>query len=118
MYLGKQPEGQFKVENIICRVVKKIIKPILKTSRNVKLENYLASVPLAKDLKFNHNITIIGPLRKNKEAIPFHLSNIKEKESVLILYVPQKTWKKNVLLLSTMHDGDVLDEEPGDQVKP
>lgn len=40
------------------------------------------------------------------------------KESVLVSYVPQRKKKKNVLLLSTMHDDDAIDEDIGDQVEP
>lgn len=127
IYAGQQPDGPYKLDNRAASVVKRIITPILNTGRNVTMDNYFTSVPLAQDLVTNHRTTIVGTLRKNKREIPPELLDIKvrpphssmfafSKKNVLVSYVPRKG--KNVLLLSTMHDDDAIDPESGSQTKP
>lgn len=83
------------------------------------------------DLWANHRLSVLGTLRKNKVEIPPELIITKgigrpvfssmfaygnpPNKSVLCSYVPKRG--KNVLLLSTMHDGDDIDPE-SDTYKP
>ena len=75
----------------------------------------------------SHQITLGGTLRKNKRQIPpefLDLRNRGEKtslfgfrsDSTLLSYVPKK--KKNVLILSTLHNNNKIDEETGSARKP
>lgn len=92
-------------------------------------DNYFTSIPLADELIANHRTTIVGTLRKNKRQIPpcFLITKDRDKPStmfgfgekkVLISYVPNKQQKKVVLLLSTLHDDNKIDETTGAAEKP
>lgn len=130
IYAGKQPPGPFQKDNSAACVVKRLIEPIDKSGRNITMDNYFTSVPLANELYANHRLTIVGTLRKNKREIPPEFTNIKSRalqstmfaygqhtnNSLLCSYVPKKN--KNVLMLSTMHRDDYIDPDSGDLKKP
>ncbi|KAB0805145.1 hypothetical protein PPYR_02115, partial [Photinus pyralis] len=128
VYVGNQPDGPFKVDNSAAAVVKKLIQPISGTGRNVTCDNWFTSIPLALELLQKHNLTLVGTLRKNKREIPeFFSAKIKEqrintsmfgftKNMTLASYKPKQN--KIVLLLSTMHSADEIDQETGDACKP
>ncbi|CAI6369859.1 unnamed protein product [Macrosiphum euphorbiae] len=130
IYAGKQPPGPFQKDNSAACVVKRLIEPIDKSGRNITMDNYFTSVPLANELYANHRLTIVGTLRKNKREIPPEFTNIKSSplqstmfaygqhtnNSLLCSYVPKKN--KNVLMLSTMHRDDHIDPDSGDLKKP
>jgi hypothetical protein len=74
----------------------------------------------------NHRLTIVGTMKKNKRKIPSSFLNIRNREikssrfgyqekCTLVSYVPKT--RKNVLLLSTLHDGKIGDTT-GDTKKP
>ncbi|KAB0803248.1 hypothetical protein PPYR_00218 [Photinus pyralis] len=102
--------------------------PISGTGRNVTCDNWFTSIPLALELLQKHNLTLVGTLRKNKREIPeFFSAKIKErrintsmfgftKDMTLVSYKPKQN--KIVLLLSTMHYADEIDQETGDACKP
>lgn len=124
IYAGKQPDGPFQLNNSASAVVKRIANPILNTGRNITMDNYFTSVPLAKEL-LDKKTTIVGTLRKNKREIPPIFINVKpvpssmfgfRKDTVLLSYKPKP--QKNVLMLSTFHSGDYIDLESGEQQKP
>ncbi|XP_050065449.1 piggyBac transposable element-derived protein 4-like [Aphis gossypii] len=113
VYVGTQPDGPYKCENNPASVVKRLIAPISKTGRNITMDNWYNSIPLAIDLLKNHNTTVVGTLRKNKREIPLCFLETKkrqlnstmfgyDKDILLTSYVPKKN--KNVLLISTMHE--------------
>ncbi|KAJ4449518.1 hypothetical protein ANN_00918 [Periplaneta americana] len=111
-YLGKniapanQPLADF--------FVKALTRSVYGTNRNITMDNWFTSIPLASELlKTPYNLTIVGTLRKNKREIPPELLNHKtrkvgtsmicfDQEKTLVSY---KTKPNNVvLLLSTTHD--------------
>lgn len=133
IYAGKQPQGPyFTAGNDAYSVVKRLIKPIDQSGRNVTMDNYFTSIPLMNDLYTNHRLTIVGTIRKNKPQLPQELLSIKERPRgssmfafgklpnmcTVVSYIPNKTQKKNVLLASTMHSDDEIDPDSGDSFKP
>uniref|UniRef100_A0A1B6LLL4 PiggyBac transposable element-derived protein domain-containing protein n=1 Tax=Graphocephala atropunctata TaxID=36148 RepID=A0A1B6LLL4_9HEMI len=133
IYTGKQPQGPyFTIENNASSVVKRMIKPIDKSGRNVTIDNYFTSVPLLNDLYTNHRLTVVGTIRKNKKELPQELLCLKSRpkgssmfafprppnKCTIVSYIPDKKTKKNVLLASTMHLDDEIDPDSGDAQKP
>uniref|UniRef100_A0A1B6M803 PiggyBac transposable element-derived protein domain-containing protein n=1 Tax=Graphocephala atropunctata TaxID=36148 RepID=A0A1B6M803_9HEMI len=130
VYPAQQPQGPFFLSNDASSVVKRLIQPIVNTGRNVTTDNYFTSVLLANELFANHRLTIVGTIRKNKPQIPPELCDIRNRpvkssffvfgkppnKCLLTSYVPKRG--KNVLLLSTMHKDDRIDEDSGDLLKP
>lgn len=130
VYAGKQPDGPYKVSNDAQSVVLRLIKHCSGTGRNITADNYFSSVPLANTLVDNHRLTFVGTLRKNKREIPpifidkkmrgVHSSmfawGVDSNKRMLTSYVPKKN--KNVLMLSTFHKDDDIDQESGDLQKP
>nr|XP_022907721.1 piggyBac transposable element-derived protein 4-like [Onthophagus taurus] len=95
--------------------VKELTKSVHGSNRNVTMDNWFTSVPLADELlKDPYKLTILGTLRKNKKEIPTELLNVKGRNpnTSMFCYVRQKTLlsympkrQKIVLLLSTLHEG-------------
>lgn len=85
-------------------------------------------MPLAKDLLENHLTTIVGTLKSNKKQIPPCFLNKKKRRNIcssqfaftyectLVSYVPKKN--RNVLLLSTLHNSQEIDQETSMKLKP
>ena len=126
VYVGSQPDGAYKASNSPCDVVERLCSGIFGTGRNITLDNWFTSYDLAQKM-LSHQITLVGTLRKNKRQIPpefLDLRNRGEKtslfgfrsDSTLLSYVPKK--KKNVLILSTLHNNNKIDEETGSARKP
>ncbi|KAJ8933680.1 hypothetical protein NQ314_013868 [Rhamnusium bicolor] len=128
IYVGKQPEGPYEQNISSPALVKRLIQSIAKTWRNVTGDNFFVSVPLAEDLLTQeYQTTLVGTLRKNKREIPPLFVQTKDRaipssifrfgmKCLLVSYVPKKN--KNVLLLSTMHEEDIIDENTDDMYKP
>jgi len=128
IYVGKQPEGPFVVDNSAFSVVKRLTLPIQNSGRNVTTDNWFTSIPLMEYL-LSRNITTVGTIRKNKKEIPPEFINPKNRKNntsifgfsdkaTLVSYVPKKG--KVVTLLSSMHvgkDSDSIDETTGDKRK-
>ncbi|KAJ8974963.1 hypothetical protein NQ317_008254 [Molorchus minor] len=102
------------------------IAPILNTGRNITMDNYFISVPLAQDL-LAVRTTIVATLRKNKKEIPLIFLDWKnrpapssmfgfQKDAILVSY--KRKPNKNVLLLSTFHSGDINDPQSRETQKP
>lgn len=70
IYAGKQPIGPFLQNNSGASVVKRMIKPIAKTGRNITIVNWFTSVPLAVELLKDYKTTMVGTLKINKREIP------------------------------------------------
>lgn len=126
IYAGVQPEGQFKVSNRPEDIVKRLMKPLFKSGRNLTTDNWYTSYPLAKYL-LKEKITLVGTVRKDKREIPTNFKIPKrrplhtslfgfQKDATLVSYIPKKG--RCVVLLSTMHTDDAIDSESGDKKKP
>lgn len=72
-------------------------------------------------------LSFVGTLKKNKWQIPLAFKDVSlrtvnsslfgfRKEGTLVSYVPKKN--KNVLLISSMHYADSIDQDTGEQAKP
>ncbi|XP_030752697.1 piggyBac transposable element-derived protein 4-like [Sitophilus oryzae] len=121
MYCGKQTDGPYVVSNKPTDIVKRLIDRLKNTNRNLTMDNYYTSYPLAQYLLEN-GITILGTMKKNKVEIPAEFLPHKArkvgsslfgfKDNITIVsHVPKKN--KAVILLSTMHDAREVDPETG-----
>jgi len=119
-YIGRQP-GQEKQVHVGESVVLELLKPFYGSNRNVTMDNFFTSVPLAKNLQ-TKNLTLIGTLRKNKPEIPMEFLSNKTREIgsslfgfednlTLVSFVPKKN--KAVLLLSSKHHDNQVDNKTG-----
>lgn len=121
VYLGRQP-GQQREIGQGARVVKDLTSPWRRSGRNVTVDNFFTSVPLAEDL-LNDGLTYVGTIRSNKPHLPDEMkANRREQYSsmfgfhnqlTLVSYIPAKG--KAVLALSTMHHDNSVG---GDKQKP
>ena len=123
IYPGKQTADA-------ASVVKRLISTIDKSGRNITVDNYFTSIPLANDLLVNHKLTMVGTLRKNKQEIPGEFLNVKDrptcstmfafgkddKNCLLVSYIPKKN--KNVLMLSFLHNEGIIDPTSIEAKKP
>jgi Transposase IS4 len=109
MYLGKEPGKTTK--NIGAGVVHRLSEPWKNTGRNIVMDNFFTSIPLAQQLLVEKT-TIIGTLKKNKVEIPAEIKQAKGRVKfssifcfndflTMVSYAPQKN--KIVTLLSTAH---------------
>lgn len=119
VYCGKQPEGPYSQSNSPQHIVQRLVEPYRGKNRNLTCDNWYTSYPLAK-LLLENKITMVGTLRKNKREIPPELLPYKtrpvnssifafQKDITLVSHCPKKN--KCVILLSTMHASDDVDEE-------
>lgn len=126
-YVGLQPEGPYRVKNDPASIVIRLIEPISGTGRNLTCDNWFTSFDLIKNLLENHNTTYVGTVRKNKRELPPEFVNTKPRPVIssvfgfknnitIVSYVPKKY--KNVVLASSMHHTDDIDESSGDKCKP
>lgn len=127
VYVGTQPEGPFRHENSAEAIVRRLVTPVRGTNRNITGDNWFSSISLAKKLLREEKLTYLGTLRKNKCEVPpqFLPNKTREEKSTLFgfeedctlaSYVPKKN--RAVLLISTMHHDDAIDQETGDDKKP
>ncbi|KAJ8866822.1 hypothetical protein PR048_032683 [Dryococelus australis] len=116
----------YKVDNAESNVAKRVATAILNTGKNITVDNYFKSIPLAKEL-LEQKTTIVETLRQNKKDIPtLFLDTIIRppcssvfgfsKSGVLASYISQRN--KNMSVLSTMHSDEKIDEETGEKRKP
>ncbi|XP_060846007.1 piggyBac transposable element-derived protein 4-like [Rhopalosiphum padi] len=90
VYVGTQPDGPFKCDNSPSSIVKRLISPISKTGCNITMDNWYNSIPLANELLKNHNLTVMGTLRKNKREIPPVFLETKKREVNSTVWI----WKR------------------------
>lgn len=118
MYAGVQPDGPYFLSNKPADVVMRLVEDLKGTGRNITMDNWFSSIPLAFELLRN-KLTMIGTIRKNKKEIPLEFTNTRSRpvqssmfafkdHCTLVSYVPKKY--KNILLISTMHHDDEVDE--------
>lgn len=121
VYVGEQPEGPFRKDNSGKSIVERLSEHIYESGRNITVDNWFTSLPLAKSLK-EKRLSILGTIRKNKKELPldFVVRGSRPIGSsmfgfgeycTLLSYLPKKN--KNILLISSMHRDDVIDESCG-----
>lgn len=110
-YLGK--EGSNRAQNLAETVVMELCKPFVGTNRNFTSFRLVQTLLLTR-------FTCVGTLRKNERCIPsnFLLNKNREVQTnifgfrnkmTLVSCVPKKN--RAVILISTMHYSDTIDEE-------
>ena len=121
-YVGREDNGRHV--GLAEHVVKTLVEPLHYSGINVTTDNWFTSTKLAADLLLKQ-ITLLGTLKKNKSDIPseFAASNKSEVGSSLFGFCDRQTLtsfvpKKNkaVVLLSTMHSDNDVDQESGKPV--
>ncbi len=116
VYLGR--EGNLPELGLGSRVVEDLCRPIEHSGRNLTMDNFFTSVPLARNL-LAKGLTLLGTLRANKPEIPPEFQKDRRREihsslhgynnkMTLCSYVPKRG--KSVILLSTMHNEIHLSE--------
>jgi len=118
VYVGKQPnESPYVVSNSAIDVVNRLVEPISGTRRNLTADNWFTSIELCEKLLNEHKLTFLGTIRKNKRQlppqflvgqdrpIPSSLFAFRE-NCTLVSHAPKP--KKNVLMISSMHDDDQI----------
>ncbi|KAJ8866945.1 hypothetical protein PR048_032807 [Dryococelus australis] len=119
IYGGKQHEGPYRTDNRASSMVKCLITSIANTGCNITMDNYFTLVRQAEQFLRDHELTIVGTLLRNKSEIPPLFLDTKDKpvhcatfglgeKCLLVSYVPKKG--KNILMISTMHNSDTIDE--------
>ena len=118
-YVGKI--GNEITRGLAAKVVKSLAETLHHAGRNITADNYFTDFALASELLLKKT-TYVGTLRKNKSDIPPEFQANKrrpvgstlfgfDKDTTLVSYVPKKS--KSVLLVSTMHHDDKIDEQTG-----
>ncbi|XP_055918701.1 uncharacterized protein LOC129950807 [Eupeodes corollae] len=92
IYVGQQP-GENRSEGISHQLVMRLAEKYLDKGYNITTDNYFTSVPLALNL-MTRKTTTVGTIKSNKPQLPKLC----------------KQHKKNVLMLSTTHHEDKIDE--------
>ena len=67
-YTGKAA-NQPKAINLGHKIVFELSRPLFNTGRNITMDNWFTSFPLARELLLN-NLTVIGTIKHNKREIP------------------------------------------------
>lgn len=127
VYAGVQPDGTYRVSNKPIDVVQRLVAPISGSHRNITFDNWYTSYDMVNILREKYGLTSVGTLRKNKAQIPLELLQTRnrqpkssmfafQKDITIISYVPKKG--KNVILLSSLHHDDAIDESSGDKRLP
>ena len=118
VYTGLGPDGQ-REQNQGARVVRDLTG-MLQGGYGITTDNFFTGVALAKELKQQKNCTLLGTMRKTKKDVPpalretkgrpVHSSKFLYHEGLtMVSYIPKKN--RNVILLSSQHQGEVIDEE-------
>lgn len=117
-YLGKKTNtGGLPLANYY---VKELTKSVHGSNRNITMDNWFTSIPLADELlQAPYKLTMLGTVRKNKREIPPELLQIKDRQcgSSMFCFDKMKTLvsykskpNKMVLMLSTFHEGAAISE--------
>lgn len=126
VYAGLQPEGPFRISNKPPDVVKRMVQPLRGSGRNITADNWFTDLELVDWLK-KEKLTYVGTIRKNKRQLPpTFVSVIGRKQyssmfgfsdgKTLVSYIPKE--RKNVMLISTLHNDHALDPSSGQSNKP
>lgn len=121
VYVGKQP-NEIRSVDYALNLVHRLSTPYINKGRTITMDNFFTSCPLAEQM-LQKKTTIIGTIRSNKPDLPKEFTNkaeIKKRDLnsskfcfdnhlTLVSYVPKPN--KNVLLLSTLHNDDIVDPD-------
>ena len=120
-YLGKGTDTQR--QPLATFFIKEITSTLHGSNRNITMDNWFTSVPLAQELlRAPYNLTLVGTLRSNKREIPEKLKNTKSRAigTSMFCYDGDKTLvsykaksNKVVFVLSTIHDQPIINEDKG-----
>ncbi|KAH9636992.1 hypothetical protein HF086_013662 [Spodoptera exigua] len=120
--------GEYQISNSPDDIVKRLVEPIKRSGRNITTDNWYTSTKLAKELLTpEYKLTLVGTLNKRKPDIPTEFLPNKNRpphssvfgfhnQMTIVSYVPKP--KKAVVLLSTMHYDNAIDETTGSAQKP
>lgn len=108
-------------ESIPTYYVRKLSEPLYNTERNITCDNWFTSLSLVEMMKKEHNLSLIGTIKKNKREIPAQFKNLsKDTPNIRFCYLEKKTLlsynpkkKKIVLVLSSIHQTGKIDERSG-----
>jgi len=117
IYTGKT--GNVREKHQGERIVKELAATYRGSSRNITMNNYFTTLPLAKHL-LSWKLTLVGTLKKNKPYIPSVMAPNKSRELystmfgfhekvTLCSYVPKKN--EAVILISTMHSDMAVNDD-------
>ncbi|KAL3269629.1 hypothetical protein HHI36_008693, partial [Cryptolaemus montrouzieri] len=81
----KQPKDPYYNDTSTTALVKRMIESISGTGRNLTIDNWFTSIPLAEELLRDHKSTIVGNIRKNKPEIPANSRKEEKKYTPLVL---------------------------------
>uniref|UniRef100_UPI00358F5BBC piggyBac transposable element-derived protein 4-like isoform X1 n=1 Tax=Myxine glutinosa TaxID=7769 RepID=UPI00358F5BBC len=124
-YTGRQP-GKPVQKNLAHNIVTTLCADFRGTGRNVTMDKFFTSVPLAEEL-LTKGLTLVGTLRKNKPHIPPVMAANKQRQRyssvfgfrdniTMVSYVPKQ--RKAAILLSTLHHDNAIDEDERTKKKP
>lgn len=116
----------FQVSYKPSDIVKRLTEPLYNTGRNITADNWFTDIQLVDFLQIK-KLSYVGTVKKNKWELPFDFVATKsrrektslfgfQKNSTIVSYVPKKG--KNVILISSMHFEDSIDEATGEDLKP
>ena len=106
---------------LAAKVVKSLAETLYHAGRNITADNYFTDFTLGSELLLKKT-TFIGTLQKNKSDISpeFRANKTRpigstlfgfDKDTTLASFVPKKS--KSVLLVSTVHHDDKIDDQTG-----
>lgn len=125
VYAGKDERPS--EERSAKAVVKRLVKPVQRTGRNVTTDRYYTSVELAEELYNDAKLTLVGTLKSNRKHIPEELKKTQGRELysskflftdpksgnapvTLVSYITSLKPTRNLLLLSTQHNDSKVNE--------
>nr|CAI5855201.1 unnamed protein product [Callosobruchus analis] len=119
IYAGVQPDGPYRLDNSTEAVTLRMCQHLSGTGRNITMDRWFTGCSVVNKLLTQHRLTVVGTIKTNKREIPSIMTNVKGRplqssvfafgdKSTLVSYVPRKG--KNVLLISSMHKSDEVDE--------
>lgn len=103
----------------VLETVHYLVQDVKGTGRNITLDRFYTSVPLAEELAAER-LTVVGTLNKNRRFLPSELTNPRGRQPgtsmfafrntvMLVSHCPKP--KKVVLALSTQHDRPMVDSK-------
>ena len=81
IFVGRQP-GSSPEKNLSHNVAVNLTAPLLGLGRNVSMDNFFTSVPVARTL-LQHQLTVVGTMRKCKREIPVCMKAAKSRQTSL-----------------------------------